>query len=58
MIHIKLKKKTIQKVYLKQMCLYQGNIIIIIYATCIATAASFQINIIHLFTINYNDYED
>ena len=40
------------------MCLYQGNIIFTIYATCTATAASFQIIIIHLFTINYNDYAD
>ena len=35
------------------MCLYQGIIIIIIYAICTAAAASFQIIIIHIFSIHY-----
>ena len=41
----------------KHMCLYQGIIIIIIYAICTATTASFEIIIIQTFTIHYNDYE-
>ena len=34
------------------MCLYQGIIMIIIYAIYTATAVSFQIIIIHLFSIH------
>ena len=39
------EKKNIQKVCFKHTCLYQGIIIIIIWAICTATATSFKLSL-------------